>query len=306
MPALEVVSHWLDEQGRARVSGLRHAGDRWEARLDAQLVGTLAELAAPFPVLCFHPDAPRLVSGPAEERRRALDWLVFHVEPDFASVARRYSRALKQRNALLRASASDAEFEPWESEMSLCASVMVRQRDAALSAWAPHLAELWPRLAVSASAPALSLRHGWRVGEAGLDDWLLLNRERDRSLGYTTIGPQRADVDLGLPFGVEASHLSRGQAKLLALALVLSQAEALRVIGGQRALLLLDDLQAELDAEHQQVVLGWVEASGYQALVTGTSVTAPNHALTPHWRVFHVEQGRVGLVDGGIGLTDLL
>lgn len=291
--ALEVVARWGDDAGRSRVSGLRHRGEAWEARLDGAPVGSLSELAAPFPVLCFHPESSQVVTGPAEERRRALDWLAFHVEPRFAEVARRYGRALKQRNALLRAGAPDAEFEAWEREMGQMAESLNAQRASALSLWQPCLAALWPSLSASLDGPDLQLRAGWRQTEAGLSDLLLLNRSRDRELGYTTVGPQRADVVLGRPFGVEAEQLSRGQAKLVALALVLAQAEALRQWSGERSLLLLDDLQAELDLERQAAVLDWAQQAGYQTIVSGTRIEATHASRTPTWRVFHVEQGRL-------------
>jgi DNA replication and repair protein RecF len=289
--ALEVVARWSDDRGRSRISGLRHSGDRWEARLDGESVASLSELAAPFPVLCFHPESSAVVTGPAEERRRALDWLAFHVEPRFADAARRYGRALKQRNALLRLGAPDVEFEPWEREMGLMAEAVASERQNALALWQPGLAVVWSALVSGFPVPALQLRPGWRRGEASLADLLLLNRARDRELGYTTIGPQRADIDLGQPFGVEAEQLSRGQAKLVALAMVLSQAEALRHWSGERSLLLLDDLQAELDPMRQAAVLDWVREAGCQTLVTGTRWDEALAQGAPGWSVFHVEQG---------------
>lgn len=289
--ALEVVAHWRDDAGRPRVSGLRHAGDGWEGRLDGAAVASLSELAAPFPVLCFHPESSLLVTGPAEERRRAVDWLAFHVEPRFAELARRYGRALKQRNALLRMGASDPEFEPWEHEMGVTAEGLVAHRTTALALWRPGLERVWPQIAPDAAPPEPQLRPGWRQSEASLADLLLLNRARDRELGYTTVGPQRADVDLGQPFGVGADQLSRGQAKLVAMALVLAQAEALREWSGERSLLLLDDLQAELDPVRQATVIDWVVEAGYQTMVTGTRWDPECRARTSEWGVFHVEQG---------------
>lgn len=291
--ALEVVAHWTDATGRSRVSGLRHRGESWEARLDGVAVASLSELAAPFPVLCFHPESSQLVLGPAEERRRALDWLAFHVEPRFAELSRRYTRALRQRNALLRAAAADAEFEPWEHEMGQCAEGLNTWRGTALALWRPALAPVWSALAAGAEAPELSLRPGWRSAEANLADLLLLNRPRDRELGYTTIGPQRADLDLGQAFGTEAEHWSRGQAKLLALSLQLAMAQALRDWTGEHSLLLLDDLQAELDPQRQEAVLAWVGAQGYQTLVSGTGIQPRHRERTRGWAMFHVEQGTI-------------
>lgn len=293
--SLEVVARWVDASGRSRVSGLRHGGESWEGRLDGAAVESLSELAAPFPVVCFHPESSRVVSGPAEERRRALDWLAFHVEPGFAPLARRYARALKQRNALLRLGAPDTEFEPWEQDLGATAEVLTARRRSALALWQPVLLELWPALAASAAPPQLELRPGWRAMEAPLATLLRGNRPRDRELGYTTIGPQRADLSLGSPFAVDAEQLSRGQAKLVAVALLLGQAEALRRRTGEHSLLLLDDLQAELDDERQRAVLDWLVCEGYQVVVSGTRADSGLLAHTRGLGVFHVEHGALRL-----------
>ena len=47
--------------------------------------------------------------GPAEERRRYLDWGVFHVEHAYLTHWRQYQRALRQRNAVLRQNGTGAE-----------------------------------------------------------------------------------------------------------------------------------------------------------------------------------------------------
>jgi DNA replication and repair protein RecF len=120
---------------------------------------------------------------------------------------------------------------------------------------------------------------------------LLINRGRDRELGYTTVGPHRADLVFGEAFGVLPEQWSRGQAKLVALALCLAQSECLRRWRGLPSLLLFDDLAAELDPPHQERLLAWVAGSDQQALVTGTSLPAVAASLCADWTVFHVEQG---------------
>jgi len=293
--ALQVVAHWIDRSGRSRVSGLEHAGESWTAKLDGVAVSSLSELAAPFPVLAFHPESSRVVTGPAEERRRALDWVAFHVEHRFGDLSRRYARALRQRNALLRQQARDDEFEPWEAELDQSAEQLSNARESAVGVLLPQLMKAWARLAPDAAgeAPGLALRPGWRRDSTRLGDLLLLNRARDRDLGYTTVGPHRADLDLGGAFGVASGQWSRGQAKLLALALLMAQAEALAQWTGERSVLLFDDLRAELDATHHQRVLEWIAGSGCQALVSGTEVEAGARHAAPGMALFHVEHGRV-------------
>ena len=293
---VQVVAHWIDAAGAERVSGLRHWGDRWEARLDGVAQDRLSALATLFPVLAHHPESSRWVSGPAEERRRLVDWLAFHVEPTFAERSQHAGRALRQRNHLLRAQAEAAEFDFWETALAEAAEAMTAARRAAVAGLEEALLRIWPSLAGTASAPRLQWRAGWREDAASLRDLLYLQRERDRELGYTAAGPHRADLLLGRPFGVESSQCSRGQAKVLALALSLAQVDALRQWNGSHTLLLLDDLRAELDPGHFEAVLGWLAAHGGQVWISGTEPDPRARVRLAPLQVFHVEQGRLHAV----------
>lgn len=302
--ALRVVVEWRDRSERTHVAGLEHRGDGWTARLDGAPVDRLSALAAPFPVLAFHPQSSEAVTGPAEERRRLVDWSTFHVEPSFGEASRRYVRALKQRNTLLRSGAPDLEFDFWEQTMDEAASRMTQARERAVDRLIPELEALWPALATNAAAPRLAWRPGWKI-ETPLGDLLYLHRSRDRELGYTTVGPHRGDLVLGQPFGVEAGQWSRGQAKLLALALVLAQAEALGR-DGIHPVLLLDDLRAELDRARFDAVLERVSAQGWQAWITGTEVDPTASRRLPELAVFHVEHGRCWPARAGDGASQRL
>lgn len=293
-PRLEVFAEWLDGQGRSRRAGLRHSGQAWEARLDGAPAPSLTELCAELAVVTFEPGSHELIAGGGEHRRRFLDWALFHVEPGFLPMWRRYARALKQRNALLkRGPAAAGQLEPWDQELAQAGEVLTRLRAGYLERLEPVLAatagEFLPELGTS----GLRFLPGWRRDENPLADALLVGRERDLALGYTSVGPHRADwrVDYqGLP-GREA--LSRGQEKLTALACVLAQARAFALDRGEWPLVCLDDLASELDRGHLRQALESVLASGAQVLLTATE--APEiltGALAPQ-ALFHVEQGRL-------------
>ncbi|HEY4356322.1 MAG TPA: DNA replication and repair protein RecF, partial [Acidobacteriaceae bacterium] len=113
----------LEQRGRTSHLGLGRRA-RWEARLDGEVV-TLGKMVGECAVVCFEPGSHALIAGSAEERRRYMDWGVFHVEQQFLPAWGRYQRALKQRNALLRSAQRDdkALFEPWEHELQQSAEL---------------------------------------------------------------------------------------------------------------------------------------------------------------------------------------
>lgn len=271
--------------------GLGRDGTRWEARLDGEAV-SLGDLIAECAVTCFEPGSHGLVAGGAEDRRRYLDWGVFHVEHGFLETWRRYQRALRQRNSLLRSGTpvDSPLYLSWEAELGQLAMAIDARRSVYLDALRPLLLAAAQALLPELGAAELRYRRGW--GESGdLAVQLASQRGRDMARGHTTAGAHRADWALVFADAPQREHLSRGQEKLAALACVLAQAELFAGDTGEWPIVCLDDLASELDAAHQQTLVELLAASAAQVLVTGTAVPEPLHHLA-HC-LFHVEQGQV-------------
>lgn len=290
-PHLEVFAEWSDGTGQMHRAGLRHAGSRWEARLDGVDVANLGELCAQVAVVTFEPGSHELIGGASEHRRRFLDWGLFHVEPGFMPLWRRYARALKQRNALLKSRPPASALAPWDAELADSGEALTRLRLGYLDALEPTLATEAGHLLGELGQATLEFRPGWKRQELSLADALLLGRERDLAAGHTAVGPHRADWRVEFAALPEREALSRGQEKLTALACILGQAHHHALAHGDWPVIALDDLASELDLAHQQRVLDRVLGFGAQVIVSGTHYP---DALRPHEaRVFHVERGMV-------------
>jgi DNA replication and repair protein RecF len=290
--ALEVFVEWTELPARSRRAGLRHAGQAWEGRLDGAPVAQLGDLCAALAVVTFEPGSHALVSGGGEPRRRYLDWGLFHVEPGFLALWRRYNRALKQRNALLKARVADAQLDAWEREMVEAGEPLTRAREHYLEQLQPCLQLVAASLAPSLGHARLGFLPGWRREEMSLADALLLARDRDLATGFTSVGPHRADWRIGFDAIPGRAALSRGQGKLAALSAVLAQAELHAERRGEWPVIALDDLGSELDRQHQALVLARLQACGAQVLITGTE--APDvGGLARETLSFHVEHGRI-------------
>lgn len=291
--ALQVYVEWEQPGSPQRRAGLRHSGGSWEARLDGADVRQLGQLCEALAVISFEPGSHALVDGSSEVRRRYLDWGLFHVEHGFMPEWRRYARALKQRNALLRQPGARSQLDAWEHELAQSGELLTQLRDAYVVSLQPHLARLLPELLPDAGAIELTLQPGWKRQELALVDALLLGRERDLALGHTSLGPHRADLRFALRDLPGRDGLSRGQAKQLALALLLAQAMQLADVLGHWPVLQLDDLGSELDRRHQQRVLDVLQRSGAQVLVTGTEPPPAWETMGLPAAMFHVEHGLI-------------
>jgi DNA replication and repair protein RecF len=291
--ALDVFAEWRASRAPdapLHRAGLRHSGSSWDARLDGGDVSHLGELCAAFMVVAFEPGSHALVSGGGEPRRRFMDWGLFHVEHEFLPVWRRYSRGLRQRNALLKAGAGTAQLAAWDAELGYAGEEVTRYRAAYLARLQDRLAPVAADLAPGLGQMVLEFEPGWRRGSLSLADALAVAQERDRALGHTSVGPHRADWRLQLSSKPDREALSRGQAKLAALACLLAQAGDCAEERGGWPVVALDDLASELDAEHRQRVLTLLEATPAQVFITGVDLDAlPAAAST----TFHVEHGEV-------------
>ncbi|WP_426687725.1 DNA replication/repair protein RecF [Rhodanobacter ginsengiterrae] len=290
-PGLSVFAEWRRADGRLIRLGLGKTGARWEGRVDG-VNAALGQLVQECAVVCFDPGSHALISGGAEERRRYLDWGVFHVEHEFFSAWRRYQRALKQRNSLLRSNplAGDALFLPWEAELSQSAHLIDLQRQAYLDLLRPRLAASAAGLLGELGALELRYRRGW-AEDHELAGQLREQRGRDIARGHTALGAHRADWTMLFEHAPLREHLSRGQGKLAALACMLAQAGLYAEQHGDWPVVCLDDLASELDRPHQRAVMAQLAAANAQILLTGTDLPAALEGLPS--RVFHVEQGHV-------------
>jgi DNA replication and repair protein RecF len=301
--AVEVFAEWREDiNGRTRRAGLRHSGHRWEGRLDGEAVSQLGELCAALAVVTFEPGSHALVTGGGEPRRRLVDWGLFHVEQasrdasgqgsDFLALWRRYARALKQRNALLKARVRDNQLEAWDHELAEAGEPLTRRRQAYLDALEPLLQTMAAELAPSLGLPRLAFQPGWGRDNLSLADALLVARDRDLANGFTSVGPHRADWRIDYAALPNRETLSRGQAKLSALAILLAQAEQHASACGEWPVMALDDLGAELDRNHQARVLRRLIDSGAQVFITGTEApTALFELRATETAMFHVEHG---------------
>jgi DNA replication and repair protein RecF len=270
--------------------GLSRRGGVLEARVNGAGV-PVADLLLRIAVACFEPGSHELISGPSDNRRRFLDWGVFHVEHDFLPVWRSFQRALRQRNALLRGGPTAADLEPWDQELARSGASLSAMRARYFGSFARATASMLNTLLPELGEPTLTLESGWRA-EGDPLELLAASREDDLRRGFTTRGPHRADWSIAFEHAPRREHLSRGQEKLCALACILAQARVFADARGEWPVLCIDDLASELDGPHQEVLVQSLRAVDAQILVTGTHVPESLTRGGIEAAMFHVEPGR--------------
>ncbi len=259
-------------------------------------LANISQLLGILPVQLINAHTFLLLEGSPAERRQFIDWGVFHVEHRFLSLWQECQRFLKHRNMLLKKTKDLDLLKLYSQEFARTAEQIDQSRQQWFSSFAPifhnHIERLLPNLDDQFT---LIYRRGWDRHRL-LYDQLMSSLDREIKLGSTQNGPQRADLQVRLHNEQVQEVLSRGQQKLVTLALKLAQIELL-INAGKTCVVLIDDLSAELDAKHQLLVLRQLQSLGLQTFIS--SITVPEffcqelNVATDDMRLFHVEQGRI-------------
>ena len=286
-PGLSVYGE-VDDGTRLRKLGAAFGERRLERRVDSAPASgaVVAEILA---VQAIGPDSHRLIEGGPSERRRFLDWGVFHVEHSYLEAWQRYRRLLGQRNAALqRAGEAAAELRVWTQALVEAGEQIDHFRRGYVGRLAAHVGG--HARALLGYELSIEYRRGWRA-DLDLRAALDASSVRDHSLGHTEPGPHRAELVLEMEGHRVQDEASRGQQKLAAAALVLAQESAVAENGAARSVLLVDDPAAELDRAAFERLLDRLSTIRSQLFFTGlTALETKKDAVTA---VFHVERGQV-------------
>ena len=254
---------------------------------------TRREQAQALPLVLVDRQLHKVFEDAPIYRRRYVDWGLFYVEQSFFEHWRRYERALSQRNAGFRTGASTAAIQAWDVELAQHGSALHALRLAHTEALQTQ-ARIWLGRLLGTERFSLELRAGWEQSQP-LAEYLAGNLARDRQLGYTVGGPHRAELRVRFEEQEARSFVSRGQQKMLAVAMALAQASLVAEATGQHPVFLLDDIEAELSLDWQARLVSTLLQYPGQSLVSSLewrAELAPAGAVpNQDYSLFHVEHG---------------
>ncbi|HEY8477643.1 MAG TPA: DNA replication/repair protein RecF [Chloroflexota bacterium] len=260
-------------------------------------------------VVLFTPDDVNLVQGAPAGRRRYLDVLLAQVDHRYLRSLQRYQRVLLQRNHLLRQVRDGKQradlLEFWDRELVASGGLLLARRASAVA----RLGELagllfrdlagghsWLSVAYRCSvddeeANGLAAPHDEESYQRRFAKRLQRVRSREVAQGVSLVGPHRDDLTLLVDDVDVGTYGSRGQQRLVALALKMAELEFLREETGEPPILLLDDVLSELDAARRSFVLSALGAS--QTMITTTDLAPFEPSFRERARIYRVQAGRV-------------
>ena len=284
----------LSHSGDVRLGMSRDDSGQQVIKANGDVVKRVSDIARLLPVQLFTPQSSDVLTGSPSERRKFLDWGLFHVEQSYYEVSNRYRRVLQQRNALLKQKGSfDDNLDRYWCEQLIRFGEMTNElRRNYISMLLPYIEENCRHFVPEFQFEFL-YQQGWNK-EHKLEFVLQKNSQRDRMRGFSGDGPHKADLIVKAD-GINASELlSRGQLRVLMAAMQLAQTQLLNAVSNRKTTFLLDDLGAELDTEKRSLFLNRLMECESQIFVTAidqNQVALPENSSDI--KVFHVEHGQV-------------
>lgn len=279
-----------------RLARGKSRGGETKAKIDGESAHKQSRFAELLPLQTLLPGIADLVLDGPSIRREFVDWGLFHVEHQYLEISRRYRKALSQRSAWLREGHDGAfDKDPWAQDIAKRGAQINHRRKGFVASLDQQTRRIFAALGAELEVQLVYHGVGDTEDAAVAMAQLAESYERDLRHGTTHIGPHRNDVDIAVNGANAKSTVSRGQAKLVASAIVLAYCAELSQQSNVLPVLLLDDFGAELDCGHRERFFLELERIGCQVIATTTD--EPKYlvgdALASRARVFHVEQGAI-------------
>ena len=264
--------------------------DKKYAKLEEKALNTPSLLAGNFNCVVFSPTDLNFVSGAPQLRRRFLDIAIGQLYPKYIDELREYTRAVKQRNNILKDSIKDGSLiffiEDFEEIIAAKGKKIIDYRLRYIELLKKYATEIYS--GISNKKEILEIEYESTVKNNFLEE-LKRARETDKFRGITSIGPQRDDIIFKINGFESREYASQGQKRSIALSLKLAEAEIINKIIGEQPVILLDDVMSELDKSRQNYILNKIE--GRQVFIT--CCEEENFAELKKGNVIRIKNGEI-------------
>jgi DNA replication and repair protein RecF len=247
----------------------------------------------------FFPDDIRIVKGAPADRRAFLDGLLSSLRPSYAQAAAEYTKAVQQRNQLLRrirdGLSSQRTLSTWDRKVVEFGEMILESRAAAI---VPLESYFEGSLRAQYGPQKATIRYSH---SAPLDEYAEALREAHRAdidRGTTSVGPHRDDFEVLLGGVNLTTYGSQGQQRLATLALKFAARNHVRTETGEDPILLFDDVMSELD-EHRREYLAEYFLESTQAVITTTNLDYFDTEILERTHVLRIFGGAVSETTSG-------
>lgn len=207
-----------------------------------------------YPVILFEPSDLRLIEGSPSRRRDFFDQFIDQIYFDHTKLVAKYNRILKQRNAALKNEfLTPDDVFVWDVSLAKYGSEIVNRRIRMIERINQDLNRNY--YSIAGVEDQVSVHYSDTMidsVEQKILDQLRHNFNRDKILGYTSIGPHRHDIIFNFNQQPANKTASRGEVRSIILALKFLEVDLTTEATDIAPIILLDDVFAELDETRQK------------------------------------------------------
>lgn len=264
-----------------------------KASLNGVEYSSASQLAGKINAVVFSPQDLNIIKDGPIFRRKFLDLCICQIYPVYLGLLRRYSRALDQRNKILK----DIKFNPsleefivdFEKELAEIGCGIIEYRKNFISKLENYLPDIYK--GISDGKEELTLSYETAAGGSADEFFhsLKVNRGNDIVNCSTSVGPHRDDLDIKVNGLSSRTYSSQGQKRSAAIALKLAESAVISELTGGSPITLLDDVMSELDKARQNYILNHIK----DRQVFITCCDPSNIKGLGNGKVFYVENGEV-------------
>jgi DNA replication and repair protein RecF len=278
-----------DQQNKIGLEKSRNKPTR--LKINGEFTRKLSSASKLLPIILIDPNSYGLLEQGPSRRREFLDWGLFHVKQAYPRIWSEFTHCLKQRNAALKAGLQNDQCIAWDEILISKGEEITRLRKSYFKDIVPYFEDVLKDLGSDLNVD-ISYYCGWD-STVLFSDALNQVYSKDRLLGYTTVGPQKANIKFEINKLPAADVLSRGQTKLLVIALQLAQGLHYAACFNKQPIYLFDDIASELDkANKEQLDLFILSIQG-QVFITSPDINTLADSLKENGQMFHVKQGDI-------------
>jgi len=267
----------------------------------------LSDHVGRFPVVMISPADSAIITEGSEDRRKFMNKIISQYNGGYLDSVLRYSKALQQRNKLLKDFRSSGSFDPemlsiWDSQLIRYGNYVHAERVILVNELIPVFQEYYTM--ISSGKESVSLKYKSHLSENDFVSALKLALEKDRTLEYTTVGVHKDDLHLEMDDFPVKTLGSQGQQKSYLVALKLAKFDYIKRKAGFPPILLLDDIFDKFDAERVEEIIKIVGDHRFgQIFITDTHSDRLHKILSSHgvdYKLFRIAtDGIVEIAENG-------
>lgn len=217
-----------------------------------------------LPFVMVSPYDTGIINEAGEERRRFLNSFISQIDPVHMGRLMRYNILLAQRNKMLKDGVTGEAKEVLEiidMQLSEVTASIHARRAEIIDELAPLVESYYHIL--SEEREEVMLKYSSQLLKKPMEELLVESEERDRIMGYTTVGIHRDDIKMSIMDYPIRRYGSQGQQKSFLIALKLAQHDMLLKHTGRKPILLLDDIFDKLDLDRVAQLIGIVSGEHF-------------------------------------------